>query len=124
MMFWTEGIAFGGIGFLKSKNDPALQIPQEHLQSLQRVLESSFKTHPYVQELRRAEQFRRLGLSQRERQVVTMISSGASNQDIAESMGITLGTVKTYVVRIFEKLNVKSRTAVVAFADKLVKSNS
>lgn len=59
------------------------------------------------------------GLSVRERQVAALIGAGASNREIAESMNITLATAKTYVVRIFEKLGIDSRTALVAFMGQL-----
>jgi DNA-binding CsgD family transcriptional regulator len=119
LLFWVDGVAYGGIGFLKMADDPAQPVPREHLLGLHRLLEASFKTHPYVRQLRLENQLHRLALSQREKQVVMLIRDGASNHEIGEQMNITLGTVKTYVVRIFEKLGVKSRTAVVAYIDRL-----
>ena len=48
-------------------------------------------------------------LTPRERSVVEMISRGLCNRSIAAELGITEGTVKTHLHRIFEKLGVNSR---------------
>lgn len=55
-------------------------------------------------------------LSTREREVVTMLSEGLSNRQIAEQLGISTHTVKTYVNRVFEKYGVRTRAAVAAKA--------
>jgi two-component system nitrate/nitrite response regulator NarL len=55
-------------------------------------------------------------LSPRERQIVGMVTSGARNQEIAESLGITPGTVKVHLHRIYEKLGVGSRSELVIYA--------
>ena len=58
-------------------------------------------------------------LSQREIEVLRMIASGATNQAIAEQYVITVGTVKSHIHHIFNKLNVRNRTEAVARARKL-----
>ncbi|MGC4045674.1 MAG: response regulator transcription factor [Armatimonas sp.] len=49
-------------------------------------------------------------LTQRERDVLILLASGRSNKEIAETLGLTPGTVKGYVSLIFEKLKVTNRT--------------
>jgi DNA-binding NarL/FixJ family response regulator len=49
-------------------------------------------------------------LSQREREVLALISGGASNKEIATRLFIAEGTVKNHVTHIFEKLGVEGRT--------------
>ena len=56
------------------------------------------------------------GLSARERQVLTLIAQGNSNQEIADALFISLPTTKVHVHAILTKLNVESRTAAAAFA--------
>lgn len=119
LMFWGEEHAFGGVGFLKNLNDPPANIGAERIQGFQRFLEASFSTHSHVRKLRIEQHLSASGLSQRERQVTLLIGEGASNKDIADSMNITLATAKTYVVRIFEKLNIDSRTVLVAYLGNL-----
>lgn len=62
-------------------------------------------------------------LTNREREVLDLISQGKSNQEIAEILFITLKTVKTHVSNILAKLGVEDRTqaAIYAFKHGLVK---
>jgi DNA-binding CsgD family transcriptional regulator len=55
-------------------------------------------------------------LSPRELDVLRLISSGHSNQQIADALTVSVGTVKTHVSNIFGKLQVSSRTQAVARA--------
>ncbi|WP_192559808.1 helix-turn-helix transcriptional regulator [Pseudomonas allokribbensis] len=55
-------------------------------------------------------------LSFRETQVLRLIASGSSNQQIADKLFISLHTVKTHVRRIHAKLGVERRTHAVARA--------
>lgn len=56
------------------------------------------------------------GLSRREREVLMLIAQGASNQQVAEKLFISLHTVKTHARRINGKLGVERRTQAVAKA--------
>ncbi len=49
-------------------------------------------------------------LSEREREVLQLLSSGASNREIAEALVIAQGTVKNHVTSILGKLGVRDRT--------------
>ncbi len=51
------------------------------------------------------------GLSEREVATLRLIAQGKSNSVIAEILGISPGTVDTYLRRIFEKLDVADRTS-------------
>jgi LuxR family transcriptional regulator, maltose regulon positive regulatory protein len=58
-------------------------------------------------------------LSPRELEVLHLIAEGLSNRQIADRLVISLGTVKTHVHNIFEKLSVNTRTQALAQARKL-----
>lgn len=58
-------------------------------------------------------------LSDREVEVLRLVAAGLSNKAIAETLIITVGTVKKHLKNIYEKLNVHSRTAAVAQARDL-----
>ena len=49
-------------------------------------------------------------LSPREFEVLSLIAKGCLYKQIADQLGITLGTVRTHQRRIYEKLHVQSRT--------------
>lgn len=50
------------------------------------------------------------GLTKRQCEVLDLIVLGKSNQAISEALGLTPGTVKAHLCRIFKVLNVKNRT--------------
>ncbi len=54
------------------------------------------------------------GLSERERQVLDGMAAGQIYKQMAEQMGVSVHTIRTYIRRIYEKLHVRSRTEAVA----------
>ena len=52
-------------------------------------------------------------LSERENQVLDCLVKGLLYKQIADHMGISMGTVRTYMQRIYEKLHVHTRTEAV-----------
>jgi NarL family two-component system response regulator LiaR len=58
----------------------------------------------------------RAGLSPRELDVVRLIAQGRSNQEIADALYVSHGTVRTHVQHVLNKLGLDSRTAVAAWA--------
>jgi len=52
-------------------------------------------------------------LSAREQEVLVLLSQGLLYKEIAEGMGITAGTVKQHIHRIYGKLHVQNRTEAV-----------
>ena len=57
--------------------------------------------------------------SERELEVLRLIAAGLTNQEIAKTLVIALGTVKTHTANIYGKLGVHSRTQAVARAGEL-----
>lgn len=52
---------------------------------------------------------RRVSLTPREREIVSFLRQGMRNKQIAGEMGITEGTVKIYLFRLFHKMGVRNR---------------
>ncbi len=50
-----------------------------------------------------------LRLSARQAEVVRLVAQGLSDRQIAEQLGISFGTVRTHMCRLFRKCNVKNR---------------
>lgn len=61
-------------------------------------------------------------LSEREAEVLTLLVQGCNNQTIAETLSISLPTVKTHIQHILQKLHVSDRTqaALLAVRQRLV----
>ena len=51
-----------------------------------------------------------LPLSPREREILSLLGSGASNKEIADRLNLAEGTVKNHVTNILTKLDVRDRT--------------
>lgn len=60
-----------------------------------------------------------LGITERERQVLELLADGRSNKEIATYLGLSPNTVKTHIVRLFEKLRVARRTEAILLAREL-----
>jgi DNA-binding NarL/FixJ family response regulator len=60
-----------------------------------------------------------LGISARECEVLDLLAQGCSNKVIARRLAISPNTVKTHVARVFEKLEVASRTQAIQKAREL-----
>ena len=77
----------------------------------QRILEAFVK-----QAHRRAELGEAAELSPREMEVLELASQGATNKEIADRLFISIGTVKNHIHNILEKLHLKNRAQIAAYA--------
>jgi DNA-binding NarL/FixJ family response regulator len=64
-------------------------------------------------------QIKKLGLTQREHEVLVKMAEGLSNLEIAGQLFLSESTIKTHVSNIFFKLEVKRRTQAVQVAREL-----
>ena len=60
---------------------------------------------------------KRAGLTPRETEVLALLARGRNNAYVQEALGLTRNTVKTYVKRIYAKLDVHSQQEVIDLAD-------
>lgn len=60
-----------------------------------------------------------MGISAREVEVLEMLAAGHANKVIARRLDISPNTVKTHVARLYEKLQVSSRTQAIQKAREL-----
>ena len=114
-----DALAAGACGYLIKST------PQERLVDAIREVHvggspmSSHIARKVVQSFRRTEQGNSEGverLSPREQQVLELLAKGAPYKQIAATMEISMGTLHTYIRRVYEKLHVNCRTeAVVKF---------
>jgi len=115
-----EALRAGASGFLLKRTEP------EHLVGAIRVvaggeaLLSPSVTRRLIEEFTRRSQTgsseRLTMLTDREREVLTLIARGLSNQELAEQLFIADNTVKTHVKRIFTKLGARDRAQAIVIA--------
>jgi two-component system response regulator NreC len=71
----------------------------------------------YLRRVERGEERERYdGLTVREKEILTLIAQGLSNQHIAEKLYISIKTVQTHRAHILEKLGLHDRTELVRYA--------
>jgi DNA-binding NarL/FixJ family response regulator len=65
------------------------------------------------------------GVTEREREVLTLIAKGLSNTEIAEHLFVSLATVKTHIGRLLAKLHARDRAqlVIVAYETNLVSAS-
>lgn len=118
-----SAISFGASGFL-SKGSTALDIVAAVKLVAAGEVVMSPKTKQWLQEAligsnSKAESILELGLTPRELEVLKLVSLGLSNGEIAQELFISPLTAKTHVARLFGKLVVTTRAALVAKAKDL-----
>lgn len=59
------------------------------------------------------DQREQLGISKREYEILLLVAQGATNQEIADQLFISLNTVKTHLSNLYQKLDVSRRTQAV-----------
>lgn len=59
-------------------------------------------------------------LTQREREILALIASGKTNQEIANHLSIAIGTVRVHVHAILQKLDLRDRTQAAIFANRFL----
>jgi DNA-binding NarL/FixJ family response regulator len=81
-----------------------------------RAVHAGERPLPAMIEARLSERASTPALSEREVQVVELLSQGMRNKELAASLGITERTAEVHVRNILSKLNVQDRTAAVSVA--------
>ncbi len=106
----------GASGYLLKRSEP-----EEVLEAIRDILEggapmTSQIARKVVQSFRQPapEAVSSVKLSDREEQILTYLSKGYANKEIADVLSISVPTVRTHLRNIYEKLHVRSRTEAIA----------
>ena len=83
--------------------------PEQLVDSLRKVAAGELQIGFGATSSDSAQPRRRVALTPREREIVSLLRQGMRNKQIAGEMGITEGTVKIYLFRLFHKLGVRNR---------------
>jgi len=100
----------GASGYLLKRTPP-----DEILKAIKDVQQggapmSSYIARQVVQSFARKTDAQAPELAPREADVLALVAKGYINKEIAEKLGISLETVRSYLKNIYEKLHVRSRT--------------
>jgi len=100
-VFWDDDGPFAGLGVLRNRGEAPLESITIDVAALHKYFEFNMLMHPRQREARMHTTLaRRFGLTRREIEAVSLLCAGASNHDIAETMGVRLATEKTHIVNI------------------------
>ena len=115
MVFASDGDHIGGISLLWARRtDDASKREHDFLQSLHRYIQLTFRQALQGTPIGwRKTLVRVYRLTRREVQIVELACAGHTNAELAEALGLSLATVKTHLLHIFEKLGVANRAALV-----------
>lgn len=105
-----------GIWLAKKLTRPQREVIKETVVIEKEVTVYRSTTEPFLPDTKMID---RLGISQRELEVLQAIAAGATNQEIADQLFVSLNTIKTHTSRLFEKLDVKRRTQAIEKAKRL-----
>ena len=116
-----EGLRAGAAGFLVKDTDAAELIRAIRVVSDGSALLSPTVTRRLIAEFSVRSRATPRGtagdsLTAREREVVTLIASGLSNEEIADKLYMSASTAKTHATRAMTKLGARDRSQLVIFA--------
>jgi DNA-binding CsgD family transcriptional regulator len=107
-------------------DDAAIERPLTDTETQLRVEAATWRTLLEQQEALIADHHRRLlasganqsdtDLTNRERQILELVATGATNKQIAANLQLSTGTVKWHMYHLFQKLHVETRTEAVVAA--------
>jgi DNA-binding NarL/FixJ family response regulator len=67
---------------------------------------------------------KKVGLTERESQAITLLAQGLSNREIASALYLSTETIKSYVAQIFAKLQVRNRVEATNFVHRTFEFSS
>lgn len=59
--------------------------------------------------------YQKLGISEKEEEIIALVAQGLNNREIAEKLFLSLGTVRNYLSAILDKLELRDRTQLAVF---------
>lgn len=116
-----KSLRFGASGYLLKRSEPAKLIA-----AIREVCEGGAPMTPEIarrvlQQFRQrlAEPSQMVKLTPREYEILDQLSKGFRYKEIVDNLGISFGTLHSYITKVYEKLRVHSRTeAVVKYLNR------
>jgi DNA-binding NarL/FixJ family response regulator len=117
-----EAVRAGASGFLLKETEPADIVQTVRVVARGDALLCPSATRRLIAEFAARPEYRRQTAEQlewvtkREREVMTLVAAGLTNEEIAERLVVTPATAKTHVSRAMRKLNAHDRAQLVVLA--------
>ena len=116
-----EALRSGASGFLLKNAPPEELLHAVHVVTAGEALLAPSVTRRIIEQFARRPVRPELGtrldaLTQREREVLTMLACGKSNAELAAELFVTEGTIKTHVSSLLAKLGLRDRVQAVVLA--------
>ncbi|MBC7194572.1 MAG: response regulator transcription factor [Caldisericia bacterium] len=119
-----DGLKSGALGYILK--DISIEKLSETIKTIYKggaLIEPSI-TKKILQELTKIETTYKIDsllepLSSREKEILSLMAKGLTNQEIADKLFLSVGTVKNYVTNILQKLEAKDRTEAVIKAKNM-----
>jgi DNA-binding CsgD family transcriptional regulator len=113
IVFRSRGRIIAGASVIYEKPQPS--VPLTYISEAHEFIEANVEKYvrhsPHYMRMTLNERY---GLSSREVDVIELICCGRTNSEIADLLQVSLATVKTHLIKIFQKLGVENRASVVA----------
>lgn len=110
--FIRDGMACGAKGYVLKQNIEDLVSILKTVNSGQMVIDSSLRDAiTTVKPQHKIPDF----LSEREKQILSLIATGKNNREISEMLFISEGTVKNYISSMLDKLELRDRTQLAVY---------
>lgn len=115
LLFWSGGVLVAGMAMYRGRTDPPFISDERDWEGMRRYFEKSLTSHAFIRRHTvRASLRHRYGLNPREIEVAETLAQGATNAELATTLGISVSTVKNHIVNILNKIGVDNRSSVQA----------
>jgi DNA-binding NarL/FixJ family response regulator len=115
-----DALRAGASGFLLKDTPPAELLTAIRVVAGGEALLAPTVTRRLIEQFTRTPATPRIngldGVTEREREVLTLIARGLSNREIADHLRVSLATVKTHITRLLAKLEARDRAQLVIAA--------
>lgn len=115
-----DALRAGASGFLLKDTPPADLLAAIRVVASGEALLAPTVTRRLIEEFAKTPVAHRVrgldGITEREREVLTLIARGLSNGEIADHLRLSLATVKTHITRLLAKLDARDRAQLVIAA--------
>lgn len=119
IILWAADAPIASIALIKLNDDCPFKYDL-NIEKTRQFIQSNFDLLPSIKKMNLQSHLKNaLHFTAKESLIATLLCEGYANKEIAMRLNIEAATVKTHLINIFEKLEVKSRTQAVSIMTTL-----